>query len=245
MWNAGVAIGTIAMAVATFVSIYSSKKERDTQLNREIIDKIYNSLIKDLRKIKISIEYFKSPSYSPWNWENLKEERAILVYKLPREIFDNIENFTSKFRRYQNLCKQIEVKLIELVEREEKKKVCQLGSKGVWSVCFQGKVGGKFCEVTLFQLLFWNETFDQYIDRFIKENPNLPNRKAEGEFVVLNTPTKLSKEDFEEINASIKKAVNEDSELHQLLNKSKDVYQNAEIIEKKLDIIAKDLSKKI
>jgi len=234
MWNAGVAIGTIAMAVATFVSIYSTKKEKDARLNREIVDKIYNPLVKDLKRIKLSIEYFKSPSHSSWQWENLKEEQAIFIYQLPREIFENVENFTSKFRRYQNLCKQLEVKLIELVEREEKKKVHQLGSEGVWSLCFHGKVGGKFCQVTLFQLLFWKETFDQYIERFIKENPNLPNRKVEGEFVVLNTSTKLSKEDFEEINASIQKVVNEDSELQQLLNKGKDIYQDAKIIEKKV-----------
>ena len=239
MWNAAVAIGTIALAIATFISIYAFKKERRLRLNREIIDKVYSPLIKDLKGIKIDIEYFKAPYHSPWRWESMKENQKVLVYRVPREIFDDLEGFTSKFRKYENLRRQLEVKLIEMVEREEKKKITQLGSEGVWGVCFHGRVGGKFCQVTLFELLFRDETFDQYIERFIEENPDLPNRKIEGDFTVLNTSTKLSKRDFEEINISVKRATDEDPGLQQLVNEGRALYENAEIVENTLNKIVK------
>lgn len=139
--------------------------------------KVYNPLIKDLKGIKIDIEYFKSPYHSPWGWESLKEKQRILTYKLPREIFKNLEDFTLKFRRYENFRRQLEVKLIEMVGKEVKKRMSQLNQDSVWGAYFQGKIGGELCKIDLFQLLFWNETFDQHKDRFIEENPTLRNKK--------------------------------------------------------------------
>ena len=245
MWNAGVAIGTITLAIATFISIHTSKKEREARLSREVIDKIYTPLIKDLTRIRASVEEFKSGYTPSWRWENFKEEQRDLVYGLPAKVFDHLEEFTLQFRRYENLLRQREVRLIEIVEREEKKKVPQFGSEGAWGVCFHGRVGGKFCQVDLFELLFRDETFDRYLERFVKENPDLPNRKIEGDFMVLNTSAKLSKKDFEEIDTSIKRVIDEDSELKQLLNEGRALYENAGIVENKLTNIINRILEKI
>ncbi|HEB13590.1 MAG TPA: hypothetical protein ENI13_01270 [candidate division CPR3 bacterium] len=224
--------------------ILGNRKERRTHLDRELVNRICNPLIGDFKRTKLYIEDFRI-SDLPWKWESLKNKERYLSYRLPKRIFDGLEDFTSKLRRHQNLYRGLQGRLLETIEKEEKKKVPQLGSEGVWSVHFDGRIGGESCKITLLQLLFWNETFDQYKERLIRDNPILPNRKIDGDFMVPNTSTKLNKRDFEEINTSIKRAIGEDRELQQLINEGGTLYENAEVVENTLNKFVKRTLKKI
>lgn len=227
---------TACYVLCTLWIILDNRKERKIHLNREIVGKIYIPLNKDLGKLKSNLEDFELP---PWRWESLKE--SYIAYELPERIFNDLQDFTLRLRRYENLQKQLQERLFKIVEEEEKKKVSQLGSKGIWSVCFEGKVGGKTCRVTLLKLLFWDETFDQYIERFIKETPDLANEKISGRFVVLNSSkTELTKEDFEQTNISIRKRINENHELQQLAEQGRTLCREAQSVKASLAAVDKD-----
>ena len=99
----------------------------------------------------------------------------------------------------------------------------------------------------LFQLLFWDETLDQFRERFIKKTPTLPNTNiTQGAFIVNGVELKsFSEEDFEEINTAIRNRVNEDPDLRQLRDEGKDLYEQAEQIEKRIDFLIKKTSKEL
>jgi len=240
---------TACYVFCTVWIILDNRGERKVRLNREIVDKIYIPLGEDLKRLKAGIQVFENlgPGKSlPWRWETLKEN--YIAYALPKKekIFDDLENFTLRVRKYQNLGRQRGGRLVEVVTEEEKKKVSQLGSRGPWSLWFEGKIGGKYYKVDLFKLLFWDHTLAQDKERFIEKTPDIANEELTECKVVLGgtSESKLTENDFEEMNTSIRKN-SEDCKLQQLVKEARALYQDAEFIENKIDKLIEKTSKEI
>ncbi len=226
MWQGVVSIATGALAIATFLSLRQTRKERDLRLNREITEKVYNPLHGDLGKIMKEAE--KIELVSSWCWEEIRGKGSYLVCQIPKETWNKLEEFSVELRRYDDLRRKRWNSLNDVISGEirnykQKQEIKSYGFK------FYATMGGKSSPITLYELIFWDETLDQYVDKKKKELGLLNSKEVEGHVETENSEgNNWSKEDFEKIDALVKHHIDKDSKLQELVAKSRSFWKSAE-----------------
>jgi len=88
-----------------------------------------------------------------------------------------------------------------------------------------GESGRRILSSHFISTSFWDETLDQYKERFIRENPDIPNEEfTDCKFVLENgTEMGLIENDFEEIRTLIRKGVSKEPNLQQLVREGRDL----------------------
>jgi len=164
IWNALVAIGSIGVIFFSYYSIQQIKKERETQLNREIIEKIYKNLIQSLQKtlnLK-KIENFQNIYPKWWKWEEIKEREPYLIHKIPSELYDEFNKYTEELKEYEktreSFKKKFEETLVKIVKDKKilPEKLLQK-IKRVENV-FYSQGHGPFCQLISLSEIFFSKT---------------------------------------------------------------------------------------
>lgn len=104
-WIALGSIGTFFMAIATFMTLQWSQKEKKERENREILDVVIFQLKGYLGRIKEKIKKGEGIDRGgePWEWETItKRSHLYLVLKMNKEIVKEIEKFNEDWKKLKN-----------------------------------------------------------------------------------------------------------------------------------------------
>ena len=171
LWTGISAIATASMVYLTYSSLRAMKKEREAQINRETIEKIYSVLLKDLETILTlrKIENLESIYSSNWKWEEIKSHEQWLSYQIPEDLFQKLNELSEKVKDYEklkdtfkekfkNLLTEI-VKSKEILPKEILDKVEQVEAITYW----EGE-GLDYKGVSIFDLFFWNKNLHEFLN---------------------------------------------------------------------------------
>ena len=115
-----VAMGTLALAAATFWNLKQYKNREKRIENREIAEKIIQPLQENLKKIiKGFLKGGNNTDSTYWEWERIKKENSVLIYKIDLKIKEKIEKFNKNWQSFQRQypCYRYKNFIYELNER--------------------------------------------------------------------------------------------------------------------------------
>lgn len=112
------AIATATMAIINFLYLKELRASRMEALNREIKEVIYSKLHRQLETFLVfksfQLEDLQSVTLPiNWEWEMIKRAQFHLAYKIPKRIFDKLNQFTEIF----NECKKYFEQLVREIKR--------------------------------------------------------------------------------------------------------------------------------
>ena len=249
-WSALGSIATFFVVFLTYKLLrYYRSTDRERTL-RESAENIIQPLIRDLEKI---IQGLKRLALSRstfvgmgdvWHWPEIKKENSFLVYRLSKSIKEHIEAFHEALQKFINLynqrigpleeviLKEIKTKLLEEVRKRTGRDSIGSGAKGTY---YQLTIGGKRRQIFFQNLIFREQSPDEYIEEF-KTDPTIPNVDIEDEkFVVDGVSINcMSKGKFEELASSILGKIKEDSKLQEFVVSSRKIFKKAQRLKQDL-----------
>lgn len=243
------------MAYMTYKLLKYYREIDEERIRRKMIDKLFRPLIIILEKISFGAERLSIPEFLPIKegdnfisileyWPNLEKEHPYLVYKLPKSLKENIEGFfkdLEKFINLQNQCfrelnqiivEEIKKEILEKIKKETRRDNLMFGPKGTY---YSIEIGGKRFRITFHELLFADQTLEEYIEK-LKEDPTLPNKEI-GEECFIGDEVKLkelNRKNFQEIANNILKKLNKDPKLKKFLYECRKLKENAEELRQNL-----------
>ncbi len=199
MWRAGAGIGTVLLALVTYLTLQELRRGRKVKVNRKIKKKIYNVYLKDLRHVEDSVAVLtlgptpfpnsasKFISLSlpigikadvPWlfSWETIREKYPFLTKKakIKRRVKKEIEKLAEHCEKFKSSAITLRDSLAEVYKEEETKKIPDLRSLE-W-IRFNSRMGYKY-SISLLELIFLGKDFDQWWSDKAKNNPYLSSGK--------------------------------------------------------------------
>lgn len=211
-WVALSSIATFSMVLLTYLLLRHYKKADEERMLRETIEKLIQPLNRNLAKI---IEIFRKISPSDlhlsismeevWQWTKIKHENSFLAFRLSKSISEKIEDFHETLGKHIYLYNQNILELNNIIFNEIKEKTGKdtltSGTKGAY---YELSIGGKRYQITFHDLLFQDQSLDEYIER-LKNDPKIPNNEIKDMNFVINGHIidGLDKENFQEIASTI------------------------------------------
>ncbi len=227
-WNAFVAIGTLALAIATFSALRHAKEERQRSLNREIAEKVYKPLIDNLEKGMAKVEEFER--FQRWIWSEVKKE--VVANQLSSSLWDELEHFSNNVLKYNTHHGQYH-ELLDNVVNEKIERHNPEYSRHFRQIYFRLWIGGEAEQITFYKLIFQDKTLSQYLSEKEEELGFSPIEKG---VLIGGYPAEgWSKEDFEKILSSIKTHVIGDPGLQRFIEETRTFYEKAKAIKERLE----------
>lgn len=115
VWTTVGAIGTFAMAIATFVSLWLYQKDIKKKENREISEKILELLIAELEEIKKNAKSYYRFSATSFTWRGMRSN--FLAFKLSEDLRSSLDEFDKFLEEEKNFF--IMQEFDNLLEKEE------------------------------------------------------------------------------------------------------------------------------
>jgi len=245
-WEAVGSIGTFLMTIATFITLWWYRKEKEERENREISEKIIQPLKENLRWI---IEYIPKGQMNNWQWQEIKKNNYYLILRMDQQIKARIEKFNEDWEKFKNLFYQRWNRLNELFDLEifnyfhkqsssKSQKVLQSLSQLAYSKdsvrnwYYFWQVGGKDFSVNFFDLIFWEKSLKEFIEESKNESTIFNREIGDKRCVIANV--KIEESDFEKIADSIRKKIQEEKYM-EYFNFSHGVYSRAKDLLKRLE----------
>jgi hypothetical protein len=200
--EAFVAIATFIMVILTLCSLSKMKKEREAQIKREIVQKVYNVLYQNLENILNTrrIENLESIYPENWKWEEIKTKESFIAYHylIPQNLFEGFNELSRKLEEYEKIRRLIKKEFENLLTEFIKEKILtQENIERVKNILYFEENTSR---ANIFELFFWDKDLKEFLNQ----------KNLTGKFVIhLSTPQtdkyeRITEEDFNKIFKVIK-----------------------------------------
>ena len=259
-----VAIGTLLLALATFLSLHRYGKGEQRRRNVDVSEKILKPLCSDLGKLARRLESVALPtSFKILHglcveegyplWEKIKQESFYLLGDLNRKIMDKLDEFSKAMRAFIHLRNQNFFQFRHIVNEEIKnriKKEYLMGGIGE-GIYYGATVGGKSIGgenshgILLQNLIFRDQTLEEYFDELARDF-SLSNKRVDNEFLLIGGSMfeDLGREVFDVIASNVKQKVSENPELCEFMEINRKIHGQIkrliENLQKERDRLSKD-----
>jgi hypothetical protein len=164
-WVSLSAIATATLAIFTWRSLKQSKKEKEIQIKREIIEKVYNIIFQNLKIILDGrkIENFENVYPNYWAWEEIKSSDPFIAYHylIPQNLFKELNEFSKKIKEYEkirvSLRGSFEVILTEFVRQENILPEIKNNVVRIYNISYYEYNGLISKNISIFDVFFWNK----------------------------------------------------------------------------------------
>ncbi|XOB40575.1 MAG: hypothetical protein ACKKMR_01005 [Candidatus Nealsonbacteria bacterium] len=237
-WIALGSIGTFVMAIATFITLWRYQKEKREKENREISEEIILPIKENIKNL---INILKEHRIDNFNWDTTKKNNPILVYRLSGDLKADIGNFNKEFKKFGNIYYQIKPGLEELIYLEIFKRARKKAAKELKEIVttnqevlarsyYQWKRGGKAFFVSFYELIFKDETLNEYIDKTKKDSEIYNQQITDGAFIIggVGKIKEFNKEEFNDIYETLKKETQENPTLQEYINFWREISKKAQ-----------------
>lgn len=245
------------MAFITYLSLRELKADKKARINRDIRDKICDAYLKDLELIQLSTavlmqgptSFSRRAKYWPTgiiastpyfpSWKDVRNEWPFLVKEMEKKKqvksnVDKIEKFAKHCERFSNGVGIYKDDLFKVYEEEEAKEIPTLTSPPEW-IKFTARTSAKPYSVSLLELIFLDKTFDQWLEEKTKVGIHLTDKRFQA------GPMELDKKTFEKMYSLIKKRIEDSPELKKFVKENREIYKEAELLEKIIREIRNEL----
>ncbi len=226
--------------------LYEESKQR--RESKEILEKILNPIYKEMKEIILFLEELTFPSsfekqrgYIKGDfliWAKIKHENLHLLCGLKGQIKSRLNEFFQKLEKFIYFYNQC-MSLLEDFMLEEIKNKLKKDSfiGGLRALLYQINIGGKLHTISLYKLIFRDQTLDEYIVK-AKNDTSILNKDIEKEAFIIEglRGTNFKKEDFMEIDFKIKQRILKDAKLHEFLKKCRLFYTETQNLRKDLEL---------
>ncbi len=170
-WKGLGVIITTLMVFFTYWSLKTLRKERKIQLNREIVEKIYNVLLQDLKTIFSSrkIENLESIHPKNWKWEEIKRKEPWISYQISQHLFKKLNKFSQKVKDYEKIRisfrEEFEKFLTKIVKSKKILSEEELDRlEKVETITYWEGEGSTWKSVSIFELFFYNKNIYEFFN---------------------------------------------------------------------------------
>lgn len=259
-----VAMGTLLLALATFLSLHRYGKSEQRRRNIDVSEKILKPLCRDLGELARRLENLGLPSsfrilhglcveegYPLW--EKLKQESFYLLGNLDRKIIDKLDEFSKNMGAFIHLRNQNFKQFRSIVNEEIKNRIKKeyleggIGEGMYYAATIGGKsIGGKNSYGILLQnLIFRGQTLEEYFEELARDF-SLSNTRVDNEFLIIGGMSfeDLGREVFEVIASNVKQKILKIPELCEFIEMNRKIHRQikrlTEDLQKERDRLSKD-----
>lgn len=239
------AIGTLLLALATFLSLHQYRKSEQRRRNIDVSEKILKPLCIDLEELALRLESLGLPSsfrilhglcveerYPLW--EKLKQESFYLLGDLDRKIIDKSDEFSKNMGAFIYLRNQNFEQFRNVVNEEIRNRIKReyleggIGEGIYYGATIGGKsIGGKNSHGILLQnLIFRGQTLEEYFGELAKDF-SLLNKRVDNEFIIIGGSMyeDLGREVFELIASNVKQKISKNPELCEFMEMNRKIHR--------------------
>lgn len=230
------AFASLVLAVITFFHLREIHSQRNNAIKRELSEKVYMQLLRDLENLSDPSKHakIKSIGTSPpkWSWEYIKRKHHV-AYETPIRYNEKFDNFSDTYKKYANLYPQGMAKINDIITKEAVHKDFHHDISSA-PIIYKGfKNNLPLFQITFFDLILNDMDLDQYVEKIKREN----NIKGEimTQFLERGRDDKINKEGFTTLYSSIKDRVDEDSEIQEMLRLKDTIIREAKSLKKDIE----------
>ena len=259
-----VAIGTMLLALATFLSLHRYGKSEQRRRNIDVSEKILKPLCRDLAELAHRLESVALPtSFQILHglcveegyplWEKIKQESFYLLGNLNRKIMDKLDEFFKDMRAFIHLRNQNFFQFRHIVNEEIRNRIKEeylmggIGEGIYYGATVGGKsIGGKDSHGILLQnLIFRDQTLEEYFDQLVRDF-TLSNKRVDNEFLLIGGSMfeDLGREVFEVIAFNVKQKISKNPKLCEFMEMNRKIHRQIkkliEDLQKERDMLSKD-----
>lgn len=259
-----VAIGTLLLALMTFLSLRQYGKSEQRRRNTDVSEKILKPLCIDMGVLARCLERVSLPSsfrilhglcveegYPLW--EKIKQESFYLLGALDRKITEKLNEFSKDMRAFIHLRNQNFIQFRDIVNEEIRNRI----KKEYWEggigegICYGATVGGKSIGgenshgILLQNLIFRGQTLEEYFDELARDF-SLSNKRVDNEFLLIGGSMfeDLGREVFEVIASNVKEKISKNRQLCEFMETNRKMHRKIkrliEDLQKERDRLSKD-----
>jgi len=240
-----VAIGTLLLALMTFLSLRQYGKSEQRRRNTDASEKILKPLCIDLEVLARCLERVSLPSsfrilhglcveegYPLW--EKIKQESFYLVGDLNRKVIEKLNEFSKGIMAFIHLRNQNFIQFRDIVNEEIRNRIGKEYLEGGIGegICYAATVGGKSIGgenshgILLQNLIFRDQTLEEYFNELVKDF-SLSNKRVDNESIIIAGMMfkDLGREVFEAIASNVKQKISKSPELCEFMEMNRKIHR--------------------
>lgn len=259
-----IAIGTLLLALMTFLSLRQYRKSEQMRRNTDVSEKILKPLCIDIEVLARCLERVSlSSSFRILHglcveegcplWEKIKQESFYLLGDLNRKVMEKLNEFSKDMRTFIHLRNQNFIQFRDIVNEEIRNRIRKEYLEGGIGegMCYAATVGGKSIGgenshgILLQNLIFRDQTLEEYFDELAKDF-SLSNKRVDNEYIIIAGMMfkDLGREVFEVIASNVKQKISKSPELCEFMEMNRKMHRQTkgliEDLHKERDRLSKD-----